>query len=499
MAAGRGDDSEANPYREAEARARAPRARGPSARPAEPRCRPGQGTSPWPKVALGGDGPCCHSSPARGSERADGARPCRAGQARSSRNHQVRTMHPYLTEELARQRERELRRAAQRYPLLGPVGGAVRPGTAPAGRSPGSASRWPAGHAMRDTRPTAPAWGRRAAGGAWGLHPAGVRRRAWLVTGGLRAVSARGRTGLGLCRPAPARRASTCPAARAALRTGLPRGPGTAGAGSTSDGIPPAGITDWRAARGRHSCGTPGRAGMAAAVAATAAELATIGAGYAAYSLIRLAIRAGHQAAFTHAAELWHAEQRLHLTVEPYLNHLAAAHAPLAETAGYYFGLAHFLVTPLVLAWLYLRRPAAFPRLRSGLVLGTAAANVVFWAWPALGVGAGIGCGGGRRGPRSRRGQRCAGRGRPPGRTARVVAGCGYCGGDGVAGRRCGGAAPAAGRRRRVFAVADCVRLGARLHRAGQRGRLAGAGVPPPRRGRRPRGVGGAGRGGSPP
>jgi hypothetical protein len=36
-----------------------------------------------------------------------------------------------------------------------------------------------------------------------------------------------------------------------------------------------------------------------------------------------------------------------------------------------------------VLAWLYLRRPTAFPRLRSALVLATAAANVVFWAWPA--------------------------------------------------------------------------------------------------------------------
>ena len=113
-----------------------------------------------------------------------------------------------------------------------------------------------------------------------------------------------------------------------------------------------------------------------------AAELAITGAGYAAYSLIRLAIRAGHQVAFTHATELWHAERRLHLTVEPYLNHLAATHTLLAEAAGYYYGLLHFLVTPLVLAWLYLRRPAAFPRLRSGLVLATAAANAVFWAWP---------------------------------------------------------------------------------------------------------------------
>ena len=68
------------------------------------------------------------------------------------------------------------------------------------------------------------------------------------------------------------------------------------------------------------------------------------------------------------------------MNAEPYLNHLTAAH--LAEAAGHYYGLFHFIVTPLVLAWLYLRRPAAFGRLRSALVLATAAANAVFWAWP---------------------------------------------------------------------------------------------------------------------
>jgi PAP2 superfamily len=125
------------------------------------------------------------------------------------------------------------------------------------------------------------------------------------------------------------------------------------------------------------------RAGLAWPRLPAAAELATIAASYAAYSLVRLAIRASRQAAFAHADQLWRSERRLHLTAEPYLNHLAAAHSVFAEAAGYYYGLAHFLVTPLVLAWLYLRRPAAFPRLRSGLVLATAAANVVFWVWPA--------------------------------------------------------------------------------------------------------------------
>jgi PAP2 superfamily len=126
-----------------------------------------------------------------------------------------------------------------------------------------------------------------------------------------------------------------------------------------------------------------GRARLAWPRLPAAAEVAIIGAGYGAYSLVRLAIRAGHRVAVTHSAELWRTERRLHISVEPYLNHLLAAHVVLAEAAGYYYGLLHFLVTALVLAWLYLRRPAAFGRLRSALVLATAVANVVFWAWPA--------------------------------------------------------------------------------------------------------------------
>jgi hypothetical protein len=111
-------------------------------------------------------------------------------------------------------------------------------------------------------------------------------------------------------------------------------------------------------------------------------ELATIGAGYGGYALVRLGVRASQRAAFAHAAQLWRVEQWLHVDIETRLNHLVAAHAALAESTGYYYGLLHFIVTPLVLVWLYLRHPAVFPRLRSALVLTTAAANVVFWTWP---------------------------------------------------------------------------------------------------------------------
>jgi len=114
-----------------------------------------------------------------------------------------------------------------------------------------------------------------------------------------------------------------------------------------------------------------------------AVEVGIIAVSYVGYALVRLAVKAGRTPAFAHAAGLWRAERLMHLDIEPSLNHLAAAHPALAQTAGYYYGLAHFIVTPLVLAWLWLRQPAAFGRLRSALVLATTAANLVFWTWPA--------------------------------------------------------------------------------------------------------------------
>jgi PAP2 superfamily len=111
-------------------------------------------------------------------------------------------------------------------------------------------------------------------------------------------------------------------------------------------------------------------------------ELATIGLGYAAYSLVRGNLPLSREAAFAHARHLWLAERWMHVDIEHSLNHFVTAHSLLANATGYYYGLLHFIVTPLVLAWLYLRRPAAFPRMRSALVLATTGATLVFWRWP---------------------------------------------------------------------------------------------------------------------
>jgi hypothetical protein len=76
------------------------------------------------------------------------------------------------------------------------------------------------------------------------------------------------------------------------------------------------------------------RAGLTWPRLPAAAEVAITGAGYLGYALVRLAVRAGRHAAFVHAAELWRAERRLHLDVEPSLNHLVAARHDPADHPG---------------------------------------------------------------------------------------------------------------------------------------------------------------------
>jgi hypothetical protein len=111
-------------------------------------------------------------------------------------------------------------------------------------------------------------------------------------------------------------------------------------------------------------------------------ELATLGVAYMAPSLVRIVLTTTKGVAFGHAEALYQTERSLGINVEPWFNHLVAPHAVAALAVGYYYALLHFILTPLTLAWLYLFRPRVFPQLRSGLVLATIGANIVFWTWP---------------------------------------------------------------------------------------------------------------------
>lgn len=111
-------------------------------------------------------------------------------------------------------------------------------------------------------------------------------------------------------------------------------------------------------------------------------ELLSIALGYALYAVVRFLEPQHLQASYHHAAEVVGFERSLGLLYELPLNAFLARHDLLEDAASWFYATLHFLVTPLVLVWLWKRRPALYAPLRSALVMGTAVALVVYAAWP---------------------------------------------------------------------------------------------------------------------
>lgn len=95
---------------------------------------------------------------------------------------------------------------------------------------------------------------------------------------------------------------------------------------------------------------------------------------YVGYSLVRVLASDNAADALSHASVILTLERLLHLDVEHSLNDLVDAHRWLAVSASFYYACAHYLLTPAVLAWLWLRRPATYAAARASLVTATAAA-----------------------------------------------------------------------------------------------------------------------------
>ena len=104
--------------------------------------------------------------------------------------------------------------------------------------------------------------------------------------------------------------------------------------------------------------------------------------GHPAYQLVQIAVAGTRRSAAFRAEWLWHTEQGLHLDPELALNHLVTGHHWLAVSTGLYYGSLHFLLTPLVLVWLRLRRPTLYTPLRNVLVLVSLVALVAYWVLP---------------------------------------------------------------------------------------------------------------------
>ncbi|WP_051944492.1 phosphatase PAP2 family protein [Streptacidiphilus rugosus] len=103
---------------------------------------------------------------------------------------------------------------------------------------------------------------------------------------------------------------------------------------------------------------------------------------YAAYDGSRLLVHGKEHVARQHGELLLHTERRLHLAPEHWLNQLFSAHAWLGVPADFVYASLHYVVTPLVLIWMFRSRRAHYGFARTWLMLATGLGLVGFVLFP---------------------------------------------------------------------------------------------------------------------
>jgi hypothetical protein len=89
-----------------------------------------------------------------------------------------------------------------------------------------------------------------------------------------------------------------------------------------------------------------------------------------------------HATAFAHGVSVLHAERWLHLDPELALNHWLAGHASLGRFLGDYYDTAHFVVTLVLLGWVWWRWSGRYRFLRNTLVGINVIGFAIFWLYP---------------------------------------------------------------------------------------------------------------------
>jgi len=111
-------------------------------------------------------------------------------------------------------------------------------------------------------------------------------------------------------------------------------------------------------------------------------EILLIGAVYSLYDLTRFLVEGAHAAAFSHARSLLTWEADWHLDPEHALNKAFSAHGVLALPSDYIYATLHYVVTPVVLVWLWRRHSGSYSRARSTLMVATVLGLVGFSLLP---------------------------------------------------------------------------------------------------------------------
>lgn len=111
-------------------------------------------------------------------------------------------------------------------------------------------------------------------------------------------------------------------------------------------------------------------------------EILLIALCYSAYSLVRNLVPTTHTAALRLGGRLLDLERFLHLDPELSLNHLFVHVRWLGVGADYYYSTLHFILTPALLAWLYVRHQDRYVFYRRLIFATTVLALVGFYLLP---------------------------------------------------------------------------------------------------------------------
>jgi hypothetical protein len=103
---------------------------------------------------------------------------------------------------------------------------------------------------------------------------------------------------------------------------------------------------------------------------------------YSLYDVSRYLVKGDHDGAVSHGLAILRFEQRLHLDPEHALNKLFSAHVLLALPADYMYATLHYVVTPIVLIWMWRRHGSSYSSARSVLLVATVLGLVGFSLLP---------------------------------------------------------------------------------------------------------------------
>ena len=111
-------------------------------------------------------------------------------------------------------------------------------------------------------------------------------------------------------------------------------------------------------------------------------ELLLIAVVYSLYDGSRFIVEGHQTSALRHAIGVLHVEKMLDIGWEQTLNAYVSAHAVLAVPADYMYATLHYLVTPLVLIWMWRSHRDAYSRARTSLMVATVIGLIGFSLLP---------------------------------------------------------------------------------------------------------------------